>query len=58
MSQPGNSQLDAFIHIDAADLQCVYKWRLEQEAGLRTKKGSGMTDDQVRIFVDGCTLRG
>ena len=57
MSQSGHSQLDAFIHIDASDLQCVYKWRLEQEADLRAMKGSGMTDDQVRRFVDGCRFR-
>ena len=47
------SQLDAFIHIDALDPQYVYKWRLQQEAGLRAAKGSGMTDEQVRHFVDG-----
>lgn len=46
-------QLDAFIHIDAADPQYVYKWRLQQEAGLRAKKGMGMTDEQIRHFVDG-----
>ena len=47
------SQLDAFIHIDAHDPLYVYKWRLEQEAGLRASRGSGMTDEQVRHFVDG-----
>ena len=47
------SQLDAFIHIDALEPQYVYNWRLEQEAGLRASRGSGMTDDQVRHFVDG-----
>ncbi|OAP60031.1 hypothetical protein AYL99_05033 [Fonsecaea erecta] len=46
-------QLDAFVHIDALDPQYVYKWRLEQEAGLRATRGSGMTDEQVRHFVDG-----
>jgi D-glycerate 3-kinase len=46
-------QLDAFIHIDAQDSQYVYKWRLQQEAGLRETKGAGMTDEQVRHFVDG-----
>jgi len=45
--------LDALIHIDAEDLQFVYKWRLQQEEGLRASKGSGMTDDQVKHFVDG-----
>jgi D-glycerate 3-kinase len=47
------AQLDAFIHIDAQDPQYVYDWRLEQEAGLRAARGSGMTDEQVRRFVDG-----
>ncbi|KIW91759.1 uncharacterized protein Z519_07728 [Cladophialophora bantiana CBS 173.52] len=47
------TQLDAFIHIDALDPQYVYKWRLEQEAGLRAARGSGMTDEQVKHFVDG-----
>ncbi|ETI27550.1 hypothetical protein G647_09741 [Cladophialophora carrionii CBS 160.54] len=47
------AQLDAFVHIDALDPLYVYKWRLEQEAGLRASRGSGMTDDQVRHFVDG-----
>ncbi|KAI1619056.1 glycerate kinase [Exophiala viscosa] len=47
------SQLDAFIHIDAADPLYVYKWRLEQEANLRASRGSGMTDEQVKHFVDG-----
>ena len=46
-------QLDAFIHIDAADPQFVYKWRREQEVGLRRSKGRGMTDEQVQHFVNG-----
>lgn len=47
------NQFDAFVHIDAADPQYVYKWRLQQEEGLWKKKGSGMTDEQVKNFVDG-----
>ncbi|KAL9112960.1 MAG: hypothetical protein Q9227_002825 [Pyrenula ochraceoflavens] len=46
-------QLDALIHIDAQDPQYVYKWRLDQEHALRASKGSGMTDEQVKKFVDG-----
>lgn len=34
----------------------MYVWRLEQEAGLRKAKGSGMTDDQVVEFVNGCMI--
>lgn len=44
---------DAFIHIDAEETGFVYDWRLQQEAALRREKGSGMTDDKVREFVDG-----
>ena len=46
-------RFDAFIHIDAADIQYVYEWRLEQEAGLRKAEGAGMTNELVRNFVDG-----
>lgn len=31
----------------------MYTWRLEQEIALRLAKGSGMTDEQVKDFVDG-----
>lgn len=44
---------DAFIHIDAEKTNFVYEWRLQQEAALRRKKGSGMSDEKVREFVDG-----
>ena len=44
---------DAFIHIDAAETNFVYKWRLEQEAALWRDKGTGMSDDRVVKFVDG-----
>ncbi|KAI4286880.1 MAG: hypothetical protein L6R35_003864 [Caloplaca aegaea] len=41
---------------DAEDLQYVYEWRLEQEAGLRRSKGSGMTDQEIVNFVNGCSF--
>jgi D-glycerate 3-kinase len=44
---------DAFIHIDAAETNYVYKWRLEQEVALWRDKGTGMSDEQVVKFVDG-----
>jgi len=44
---------DAFIHIDAQETNYVYEWRLEQEQRLREEKGSGMSDEKVREFVDG-----
>jgi Predicted kinase len=39
---------------DAQNLRFVYEWRQEQERGLRATKGSGMTEEQVNHFVDGC----
>ena len=39
---------------DAEDTQYVYNWRLQQEAALRASKGTGMTDEQVVNFVNGC----
>jgi len=47
------NQLDAFIHLDAADPLFVYQWREQQEKALREAKGSGMTFEQVERFVDG-----
>ena len=46
--------LDAFVHIDAAVTGFVYSWRLEQEARMREEKGSGMSDEGVVEFVNGC----
>ncbi|KAK1836927.1 P-loop containing nucleoside triphosphate hydrolase protein [Podospora conica] len=45
--------LDAFVHIDAEELEYVYEWRLEQERRLREETGEGMGDEMVRRFVDG-----
>jgi D-glycerate 3-kinase len=47
---------NAFIHIDAEDLQFVYSWRSEQEEHLRRDRGdpnAGMTPEQVIKFIDG-----
>jgi D-glycerate 3-kinase len=44
---------DLFIHIDALDPLYVYQWRLEQEATTKRDKGAGMTDEEVKKFVDG-----
>jgi D-glycerate 3-kinase len=46
---------DAFIHIDAEDLEFVYNWRSQQEEHLRRDKGdpnAGMSPEQVIKFVD------
>lgn len=44
---------DAFVHLDSLDINFTYKWRLQQEHALISKRGSGMTDEQVRKFIDG-----
>jgi len=49
----GPQFFDFFIHIDTDDIRNVYTWRLEQEHKMIETKGSGMSDDQVRSFVDG-----
>lgn len=49
----GPQFFDFFIHIDTDDVWNVYEWRLQQEHKLIAAKGSGMSDDQVRSFVDG-----
>lgn len=45
---------DSPFYRDAEDLEYVYEWRIQQEHGLIKLKGSGMTDEQVRAFVDSC----
>ncbi|KAF9968414.1 hypothetical protein BGZ70_004060 [Mortierella alpina] len=45
------SFLDVFVHLSAPSLETVYKWRAEQERDLWARKGTGMTEDQVKEFV-------
>ncbi|CAA9963995.1 d-glycerate 3-kinase [Pyrenophora teres f. maculata] len=49
----GPKYFDFFIHIDTNDLRNVYTWRLQQEHKMIEAKGSGMSDEQVRAFIDG-----
>lgn len=49
----GRRHFDFFVHIDTSDLHNVYLWRLEQEHKMVAAKGSGMSDEQVRAFIDG-----
>lgn len=39
---------------DAEDTLYVYHWREEQEAAMRASKGTGMSEEQVVNFVNGC----
>ncbi|KAJ5617530.1 hypothetical protein N7537_002644 [Penicillium hordei] len=47
------NKLDALVHIDAENPHFVYEWRQQQELTLRAAKGTGMTEEQVKHFVDG-----
>ncbi|KAI5813906.1 P-loop containing nucleoside triphosphate hydrolase protein [Pyronema omphalodes] len=47
------NEYDFLIHIDAEDINYVYTWRLEQERAMIELRGSGMSEDEVRNFVDG-----
>jgi len=42
------------VHLDAAELSYVYDWRIQQEHELIKLRGSGMTDEDVRAFINGC----
>ncbi|QLL33596.1 hypothetical protein HG536_0E05070 [Torulaspora globosa] len=40
------------IVFEADNIQNVYQWRLEQEHALRESTGEGMSDEEVKRFVD------
>ncbi|PFH32865.1 glycerate kinase [Besnoitia besnoiti] len=44
--------VDAWLILQVDDLQRVYGWRLEQEQALKASSGSGMSDEEVKAFVD------
>ena len=46
-------KLDAVVWLNAQDINFVYAWRLQQELALKAALGNGMTDEQVKDFVDG-----
>ncbi|KAG0057466.1 hypothetical protein BGZ83_010034 [Gryganskiella cystojenkinii] len=45
------SYLDLFVHLSAPNLEAVFKWRAEQERDLWSRKGTGMSEEQVKEFV-------
>jgi D-glycerate 3-kinase len=45
--------LDAVVWLNARDIGFVYAWRLQQEHDMKAALGRGMTDEQVKKFVDG-----
>jgi D-glycerate 3-kinase len=55
----GQSEIPGTIltisYSDAEDPLYVYDWRQQQEAAMRAIKGTGMSEEQVNNFVNGCT---
>src|SRR6185369_11384831 len=45
---------DIFIHLDVENINYVYEWRWEQEENMkkRNKEKCGMSEEEVRDFVD------
>jgi D-glycerate 3-kinase len=42
-----------FIQLEVESLSQIYHWRLQQEHAMKSQNGgTGMTDEQVRVFVD------
>lgn len=48
----GPGTFDALVLLQAQETTFVYDWRLQQEHAMWAAKGRGMTDDQVKAFVD------
>ena len=46
------SEFDKFIYFKTNDINNVYTWREQQEHALIKERGRGMSDDQVRNFVN------
>src|SRR5690606_23843783 len=44
--------LDVFVHLSAPNLSTIFNWREEQELDLWKLKGSGMSKEDVRLFVE------
>lgn len=45
-------RLDGLVWLNARDINFVYKWRLQQEHAMKATLGKGMSDEQVKDFVD------
>lgn len=41
-----------FVILQTDTIENVYKWRIEQEHALIALKGQGMSDEQIKLFVD------
>ncbi|GAA94285.1 uncharacterized protein L969DRAFT_97391 [Mixia osmundae IAM 14324] len=42
----------AFVQLRASKLDDIFLWRIEQEHSLLAAKGAGMSDEQVKLFVE------
>jgi D-glycerate 3-kinase len=46
-------KFDAVVWLNAQDVNFAYAWRLRQEQMMKQVLGRGMTDEQVKVFIDG-----
>lgn len=44
-------QLDSFIHLDPKEIEFVLQWRVEAEQNMRHSGLSGMSDEEVKKYV-------
>jgi D-glycerate 3-kinase len=44
---------DGLVWLSAENINFVYEWRLQQEHAMIAALGTGMTDEQIKNFVDG-----
>ncbi|WP_242441783.1 kinase [Pseudoalteromonas piscicida] len=49
--QPRFAQIDYLVYLNGMDFDRVFRWRLEQEHQLIKTRGRGMSDEQVKQFI-------
>ncbi|WBW73350.1 GLYK family kinase of specificity [Schizosaccharomyces osmophilus] len=45
-------KIDSLVQLEAQEIKYVYEWRLQQEHTLKTLIHAGMSDEEVKIFVN------
>ncbi|EPY50376.1 glycerate kinase [Schizosaccharomyces cryophilus OY26] len=50
--QPVFEKIDSLVQLEAQEIKYVYAWRLQQEHTLKTLIRTGMSDEEVEMFVN------
>jgi D-glycerate 3-kinase len=45
-------RLDAFVHLEAEDLDAIVEWRIDAERARRNAGAAGLTDDDARDYIE------